>query len=555
MTETRVAIYARFSPHPDQRNESIEDQVRVCREYVDKQHGWSVVGRPYTDRRVSGASLLLRPAIQKLVEDALSGKFDVVLAEDMDRFSRDQEDIAAIYKRIEFAGGKIFTIADGRISDLHVGLKGTMSARYLKDLAAKTHRGLKGRVKNGFSGGGITYGYDVVKKFDADGKPLRGERKINETEAEIVKRIFEEYVKGKSPKMIAVKLNQEGIPGPAGKNWGPSTIYGNRERGTGILNNELYIGRMIWNRLRYTKNPDTGKRVSRLNPESEWIIKEVPELLIVDDALWKAAKEKQGEYSKRTSKLWQTNRPRNLFSYLIKCGECGGGCSMISKTHLGCSSARNKGTCDNRLSIKREKLEQSVFGALQMYLMDEEHCAEFCREYTRYANEIRQRHNTSLNAYRTELDQINRQIDKMVDAIADGVPVARLKEKMLEMENRRIELESVLEGIKEVPVLFHPSMAERYHEEVQRLIHSLNTEGHQTEAASLLRSLIDKIVLTPTQDRDRLTVDLYGDLAGILAVATKDDKSLIESGLSWINLTQQEAMVAGAGFEPATFRL
>ena len=69
--------------------------------------------------------------------------------------------------------------------------------------------------------------------------------------------------------------------GPSGKGWGPSTIHGNRQRGTGILNNELYVGRLVWNRLRYMKDPETGKRVSRLNPETDWIIQDVPELRII----------------------------------------------------------------------------------------------------------------------------------------------------------------------------------------------------------------------------------------------------------------------------------
>lgn len=74
---------------------------------------------------------------------------------------------------------------------------------------------------------------------------------------------------GKTPRAIAHKLNKEGVDGPTGKGWGPTTIHGNRQRGTGILNNEIYIGRLVWNRLHYVKDPDTGKRVSKLNPESE----------------------------------------------------------------------------------------------------------------------------------------------------------------------------------------------------------------------------------------------------------------------------------------------
>jgi hypothetical protein len=95
----------------------------------------------------------------------------------------------------------------------------------------------------------------------------------------------------------------------------PSTIYGNGKRGTGILNNELYIGRLVWNRLRYVKNPDTGKRVSRLNPEAEWMRKEVPELRIVSDDLWTAAKSRQQQTSageRRPGRVAIMRRTRHL---------------------------------------------------------------------------------------------------------------------------------------------------------------------------------------------------------------------------------------------------
>ncbi len=79
-------------------------------------------------------------------------------------------------------------------------------------------------------------------------------------------------------------LNNEGIPGPRGT-WGASTIYGNHQRGTGILNNELYIGRLVWNRQRFIKDPNTGKRQARPNPQEEWVVEDVPDLRIVSDDL------------------------------------------------------------------------------------------------------------------------------------------------------------------------------------------------------------------------------------------------------------------------------
>lgn len=209
----RAAIYARYSSDL-QSDASIEDQIRLCEARIEGEK-WRL-GNAYTDHAVSGASMM-RPGIQMLMQDAQAGKFDVVVAEALDRVSRDQEDIAAIYKRLTFAGVRLVTLSDGEVSQIHIGLKGTMNAIFLKDLADKTRRGLRGRIEKGKSGGGITYGYNVVHQLQADGTPVRGEREINTQQAEMVQRIFREYQFGTSPKAIATKLNKEGVPGPSGK--------------------------------------------------------------------------------------------------------------------------------------------------------------------------------------------------------------------------------------------------------------------------------------------------------------------------------------------------
>src|SRR5690242_17318032 len=127
----RAAIYARYSTD-QQRDASIEDQVRLCREKIGRE-GWSLV-QTYADRKLTGGTLL-RPGIQALIADATAGRFDVVVSEALDRLSRDQEDVAGLFKRLGFAGVRLITLAEGEIGDLHVGLKGTMNALYLKDLA------------------------------------------------------------------------------------------------------------------------------------------------------------------------------------------------------------------------------------------------------------------------------------------------------------------------------------------------------------------------------------------------------------------------------------
>jgi site-specific DNA recombinase len=163
---------------------------------------------------------------------------------------------------------------------------------------------------------------------------LRGDRAINEAQAAIVRRIFEEYAfNNKSPKAIASQLNAERVRSPSGAGWSQSTINGNRRRGTGILNNELYIGRLVWNRQRFVKDPETGRRVTRLNDESEWVRQESPELRIVPQKLWDMAKARQKDLDARQPGMWQRNRPRYLLSGLIECGVCGGGYAKVNTTH------------------------------------------------------------------------------------------------------------------------------------------------------------------------------------------------------------------------------
>jgi site-specific DNA recombinase len=546
----KVALYARYSTD-NQRDASIVDQIRVCRAFAEKQ-GWHVV-QEYSDHAISGASLL-RTGVQALIADALAGRFQIVLAEAMDRLSRDQEDIAGLYKRMAYADVKIVTLSEGEVTHLHVGLKGTMNALFLKDLADKTRRGQRGRIELGKSGGGKTYGYDVVRQFAPNGEPepMRGARSINAKEAEVVRRIFRDYVAGKSPKRIATELNKEGFRAPGGGEWGFSTLNGNAKRGNGILNNEMYIGRMVWNRQRFIKDPDSGKRQARSNPKSEWIVQEVPDLRILDDDLWNAAKFRQDAIRMKRSDDGQggenhfreRRRPKYLLSGLTKCACCGGGYSMISADLVGCSTARNKGSCDNRTNIRRDQLEERVLNALRFHLMEPALFKEFCDEFTREMNRLRVEGRESIEAAKSEVKRIDRQLDKLVKLILvsgdDETPI-RIMKQMKEIEGKKSELERFLADAEEPPPHLHPEMANLYRMQVGELYEALQEEAgcKRMKAADLLRSLVKEIILTP--ENGALQIDVRGELAGILAISLKSKTPATRAGAS------QVEMVAGTG--------
>jgi hypothetical protein len=338
------------------------------------------------------------------LQDAQRGGFNLVLAEAMDRISRDQADIATLFKHLRFADVSIFTLAEGEITELHVGLKGTMNALFLKDLAAKTHRGLRGRVEDGKSGGGLCYGYSITKRLDEHGDPIRGDREIDEAQADVIRRVFRDFALGIGPRAIAKALNDEGIAGPDGSLWNDTTIRGHAKRGTGLINNELYVGRLIWNRQRYVKDPSTGRRVSRLNPESEWLVTKVPALRILDDALWQAVKARQTEIIEKyvnvieavrehhaNNRLNNTHRPKSLLSGLIFCGCCGGSYSLRGSDRFACSAHVTNGSCANSRTIPRAELERRVIAGLEDRMMAPKVAATAMRAYAEETNSSQSR--------------------------------------------------------------------------------------------------------------------------------------------------------------------
>ncbi|OIQ93612.1 hypothetical protein GALL_244600 [mine drainage metagenome] len=564
---TRVALYARYSSD-NQRDASIEDQFRICREQA-KREQWQIVAT-YKDAGISGASMILRPGIQMLLQDAQRGAFDVVLAEALDRVSRDQADVATLFKHLRFAGVPIITLAEGEISELHVGLKGTMNALFLKDLAAKTHRGLRGRVENGKSGGGLCYGYRVVKKLDARGEQIRGDREIDQAQADVVRRIFRDFAAGISPRAIAKTLNDDGIAGPDGKLWNDTSIRGHAKRGTGVINNELYIGRLIWNRQRYVKDPSTGRRVSRLNPESDWVITEVPELRIVDDKQWQAVKVRQGEIAEKyvnvieavreahaSNKLNGLHRPKSLLSGLVFCGCCGGPYSLRGADRYACSAHIANHSCSNSRTIPRAELEERVLAGLKNKLMAPEVAAEAMRAYAEETNKLNRERRSSGEAYRTELAKIERTLKQMLNVIEEGGYTRGMTDRMRELEAREDALRELLAQTPvDIPDI-HPNAAEIYRKKAERLTEALNRPEDRAEAGEAIRALIEKITLKPGPNRGEIDATLHGELGTILAwieaqaLRKAQKQNTPGAGLSGVSVSVD----AGAGFEPAAFRL
>ncbi|MEX2272564.1 MAG: recombinase family protein [Vicinamibacterales bacterium] len=509
-----VAVdYARYSSEELQDERSILDQQRGneakrARDVPEAEP----IARHFEDAGISGASMINRPGLQALLRSAARGEFQIVIAESLDRLSRDQADAANIFKLLSFHGVRLITSEEGEIDEMVIGFKGTMSAMFLKGLAAKTRRGLLGQVERGFMAGGLSYGYRVTEV---------GTWAVVPEQAAVIVRICSLYADGVSPLLIAKRLNTEGVPGPHGCPWSPSTIHGHARRGTGILNNELYVGRMVWPRQRFVKDPRTGRRVARLVPEAERRTYPRLHLRILDDALWARVKARQAATRRLiTAGPQQAHRGPYLFSQLTKCGVCGGGFSAVSRDQLRCFNKVKRGTCTNTRVIARLEVERRVLTALQQkFLADPVAFEAFSIAFVQETNRLRAEEAATRRAAPQELAAINRRSKDIMELLLRGFTDEAWKVELAEIERRRRELEAEIASTAAEPVFpaLHPNMATIYRQKVEQLAAALDhpDEGHRAAARDTLRGFITAIVI-PAGDG---LLRVHGDLGKMLTAA------------------------------------
>jgi site-specific DNA recombinase len=241
------------------------------------------------------------------------------------------------------------------------------------------------------------------------------------------------------------------------------------------------------------KNPDTGKRVSRLNATSEWLSRDVPELRIVPDDLWTAAKSRQKHtrHAMRTARaIGAAKRPQYVFSGLTKCGICGAGFIMSGKNRLGCFGARDQGRCDNHLTIRRDEVEARVLRALQEKLLRQDLFEEFCDEFTHEMNGLRMEQRASLSAAEREIERIEVRRKKLIEMVMNGVAPSEVKDELNANATKREELKATLAAADAPPPLLHPEMAGLYRQKVTALAQALEHPETRTEASEALRGLM-----------------------------------------------------------------
>ena len=546
----RAAIYARYSSEL-QRAQSIEDQLESCRRYI-KSKGFELA-EVYRDAAVSGSSVHGREGFQKLKADAQNKKFDIVVAESVDRYARNLADVSSLNDDFNYLGIKMHSVSNGELSSLIIGIMGGIAQNQLEEIRVKTIRGQRGKVLEGLSAGGIAYGY----KQKPDGE--KGERIIDAYEADIVRRIFTSYSNGMSPRQIAAQLNEEGIPGPKNKVWQDTTIRGQVARGTGLLNNALYCGEIIWNQCSYIKNPKTGKRTARPNPESEWERSDAPELRIVSDELWQSVKDRQQAMTKEMARdesgnaLNRSRRSKHLLSGLIKCGECGSPFVMIGGDSYGCNNARKKGICKNKISVKRRTFEKHILDALKHKMLSPEVVKKAVAEYEKAIRDVKEGQIVNETVLKARIDEIDRKEDGLISAIESGTFNPKLQDRLNDLAKQKAKLQEELEDHKgEAEQLPTTEVLEKcYRMAMDNMLTLVDSKEYpESGFAEGIRNQIKEITCIPDEEYRTLKIMLEGSFAALVDDYTEHKREEAAS-----NETASTSVVAGARFELTTFRL
>ena len=425
----KAVIYARFSSD-NQRDESIDAQVRACQDYAEK-HDLEVI-KIYADKAQSATSDK-RPEFLRMMNDAEDGIFEAVIIHKLDRFSRDRYDHAYYKRKLKRCGIRLCSVLENLDDSpesiiLESVLEG-MSEYYSKNLARETMKGLRETALQCKHTGGIPpLGYDLA----SDNTYI-----VNEHEAEAVKIIFTMYANGEGYSKIIDRLNSLGYKTKRGTSFGKNSL-------SDILRNEKYIGNFIYNRS--ASYGRSGPRNTHANKADEEIIR-IPGGIpaIIDTDLF---------YKVQNKKRTNVGRPGAgkakhdyLLSGKVVCGKCGG--SMVGESARNkkgsydyfyvCATRKRKRTCDKR-AVASHRVESTVIEYLENEVFSEKKLPEVAQKLFDSQEKSKAEISDSQKFLKSKLTDVSAKIDNIMQAIESGIFTTTTKGRLVELETLKNEL-------------------------------------------------------------------------------------------------------------------
>lgn len=431
--------YARYSSD-NQRQESIDAQIRAISEYC--AHNGHRLIKVYTDEAKS-ATTDNRPEFQRMIKDSDSGLFEGVIVHKLDRFSRDRYDSAFYKHKLKTNGVKVLSVMenlDGSPESiiLESVIEG-MAEYYSKNLAREVMKGLTENALNcKHTGGKPPFGFDI----DKDKNYI-----INEKEAFAVKKVFEDYAKGKSYRDLIEWLNNNGYHTKYGNKFTPRMFHE-------MLHNQKYVGTYIYNKKKRVKRNGITMDIDH-EKENQIIIENgIP--AIIDAQLFKKVQDRLSYNKARVPSF--TAKEKYLLSGKVFCGQCGSPMSGAKRTkkngytHITyqCSARKKLKTC-NKKEANRDRIENGVLHSLEYNIFSNQIADLLAKKvYNRYI-ELSDNSADMLSNYESNLKEVNKQLDNIVNAIANGLFYPAMHTKMKELEERKSKIQLLIDEEKLKP--------------------------------------------------------------------------------------------------------
>src|SRR5581483_8951754 len=483
-----AAIYARKSTDQsgvadDQK--SVARQVEHARAYAERK-GWTVDDACiFVDDGISGAEFANRPGFLRLM-NALKPRppFQVLVMSEESRLGREAIETAYALKQLVTAGVRVFFYLEDRERVLEspidkVMLSLTTFADELEREKARqrTYDAMLRKARAGHVTGGRVFGYDNVDvtRENAAGEPQRQHvvRRINESEAAVIRRIFELSADGYGIVTIAKRLNDEHALAPRSQQgrpcaWAPASV---RE----VLHRPLYRGEIVWNRTR--KRNAWGLKKVADRPEAEWLRIPAPHYQIVPDDLWTRAHDRletarraylrgtRGQLHGRPARAMES---KYLLTGFVRCATCGGGMFVHSRSHgsaraffYACTSYHKRGraVCGDHLEAPMLAADDAVLDRLQRYVLHPKVVERAIRKaLERLTPELASADTDQRGAIAAELAQVERELERLADAIGAGGDIPTLVERLNARDRRRRELTEAINRLNARPAPLRPSV-------------------------------------------------------------------------------------------------
>lgn len=353
------AVYVRVSTDRDEQVSSVENQIDICRNWLERNgFNWDEK-RVFKDEGISGTLFVNRPSIQLLLQKAKAKEINMVVFKSISRLARDLKDSLEIREVFLAHHVRIISVEEGYDSikagknDMAFELWSLFSAQYSRTLSSSITAALAVKVRRGEHIGKVPYGYNRENQ----------KLVINEEEAQVVQMMYKWYLEGWGYKKITNELNRLGLKSKTKKNWQMTSVQR-------ILQSSIYKGTFILNQ--YTSVKVGGKKKQIRNPKEKWFVFPNHHPKIVEEEIWNQANRKKNKTNKTKITAW------NEFRNLAKCAVCGSNMVIVQShlkkksgertewKYLKCSQYRRAGKhgCVNHVPIQYGDFRQFIINLL-----------------------------------------------------------------------------------------------------------------------------------------------------------------------------------------------